>query len=562
MASTRRVLLVAGEELTRYFRGFNKRVLLFVAATGLVAALLLPGLMQRGVVPDQGIYRAEVSPGGALEGPARADRQLQIVPGLGNHMLAGDVDLSLLDTRVHYSDTERGRAAVHDFAEFAKRYYDVELNKEPNQGAAFPVRVNLLYSPRSVQGAFSPVRDFGSVAGIETGYQSVNQSVVLGQAGEPHLALVPGRVEPPFPMRSLLLTFVYLVPLNFVGQYYAGSLLAERTRRRGVLLLSTPMTGPQVLLGKTLPYLGFAVLFGAVATLFLGSGLLGFLAVLPVFSFFLIATCFGALVARSYRELTFLITTMSVALSTYLFLPAIFTQVHPIAFISPISVVAAQIRHEHVPLLSFLYSITPLSLAALVLGLLSGALYREETLFAPRRVTSKLMDALQILLPHARTFFFAGLLAIPFVFGAELFVLAFAASLPPGAAVGVFLLGVALVEEIAKSLPSLAHYRRSSQPRSPWTVGALIGMGFFLGEKISILFALIGLDLLPLGQTLLASTGVTTSLLLIFAPLALHVVTSWITSHAARAGRWMYLLGLLVAMLVHTLYNWTVIRNV
>jgi ABC-type Na+ efflux pump permease subunit len=561
MRNARRVLRVAAEEVTRYFRGFNKRVLLFIVFAGLVAALLLPGIIGRGVVPDEGIYRAEVAPGGALEAPARDDRQLQVQAGFGSRLLNDEADLALLDEDAFYADTERGRAAIHDFSEFTERYYDRTLSTEPNQTAAFPVRINLVYNARLLTP--QQFQDQSNRPDIpSSGFTTPNDSAVLQQSGSSQLELIPGRVEPPFPMRSLLLTFVYLIPLNFVGQYYAGSLLAERTLRRGVLLLSAPLTGPQVLMGKSLPYVAFAVLFSLGATIFLQAGVLAFLAIIPVFAFFLAATCFAALIARSYRELTFLITTMSVALSTYLFLPAIFTQVHPIAFISPISVVAAGIRNEAVPLLSFLYSITPLSLAALVLGLLSAAIYREETLFTPRAITSKILDAVHLSLRRRRSFFVAGLLLIPFVFGAELFVLSFAASLPLDVALGMFLIGVAVVEEIAKSLPSLAHYRRSLGPRPALLVGGLVGIGFFVAEKASLLFALIGLDLLPLGRTLLASYGVAVGFLYVLGPILLHTVTAIMTAYGARGGRATYGLALVTAIFVHVVYNWTVIANV
>ena len=62
MRNWRRVGRVGAEELTRYFRGFNRRVLVFIAFAALAAALLLPNIIDRGVVPDEGIYRAEVLP--------------------------------------------------------------------------------------------------------------------------------------------------------------------------------------------------------------------------------------------------------------------------------------------------------------------------------------------------------------------------------------------------------------------------------------------------------------------------------------------------------------------
>lgn len=551
---------VASDEAFRYFRGFNKRVLAFVLGAAAVAALLLPFLLSRGIVPDEGIYRAEVTPGSPLLDPLEADRRFEVNLGVGIRFHLGQADLFVHGTEVDYEDTERGRSAARDLAEFAQRYYDRILRDDPNQTAAFPVRINLVYQARDLSAIQASQAGGRRPLGPSDAYSNPEQSLVLQQPGEALLELVPGTVEPPFPMRSLLLTFVYLIPLNFVGQYYAGSLLMERTRQRGILLLSAPLTGPEILMGKTAPYLAFAFLYSLVATLFLQAGVLAFLATIPIFCFFFAATCFAGLLARSYRELTFFVTTMSVALSTYLFLPAIFTQVHPIAFISPISVVAAGIRNEPVPFLSFLYSVAPLFSAAVVLAILSFVLYREETLFAPRGVGAKVLDAVHLSLPRPRRFLWAGMLVLPFVFGAELFVLAFAVSLPLRLALPSFLVGVAIVEELAKALPVFAHYRRARGRFAPARLGFLMGTGFFLGEKLALLFSLVGIGLLPLGRTLLDSYGVTTSLFLVMAPWALHVATSLLTAYAARWGTTTFLVGLPLAAFVHVVYNWTVIR--
>lgn len=550
---------VAAEEARRYFRGFNRRVLVFILFAAGAGALLGPSLLERGVVPDEDLYRADVLPGSPLQAALEADRRFDVQLGAGDRFRFGEADLLVVGDQVYYADTPRGRAALRDFAEFTERYFDRVLFSESNQTAAFPVRVATVYSGRGLTA--SELADAQNAPPPPRGsFSQPNQSLVLQEPGTAQTSLLPGNVEPPFPMRSLLLTFVFLIPLNFVGQYYAGSLLQERTGQRGILLLSAPLTGPQILLGKTAPYLGVSLLFALVGAAVLGAGPLAFLATLPIFSFFLAATCLASLLARSYRELTFFVTTMSVALSTYLFLPAIFTQVHPIAFISPISVVAAGIRHEPVGWAQFLYSITPLTLAALVLAHLSARLYREETLFAPRRIGAKLLDAIHLALHRARNFLFAGALTIPFVFGAELFVLAFAVSFPPEAILYLFLIGVAVVEEIAKGLPSLAHYRRSRAPRSVLWVGPMIGVGFFVGEKLALLFSVVGLGLLPVGNALLASHGVGTGALLILAPLLVHVVTATITAFGARLGRLPFAAALLLAIALHAVYNAEVIR--
>ncbi len=569
MSDWRLVFLVAREETGRYFRGFNRRVLLFILLAAAVGAILVPPIMERGVVPDERLYRAEVTPGSPLLEPLRADRRVEVTIGRGAEYLectqyanACDIDLFVQGTDVYYLQTERGEAAVHDFAEFAERYYDERLGFEPNQTAAFPVRVNVVYQPRALGAAGIPQGPgtTGAPGSSSGSFTQPTESIVLSQSGETQLNLVPGKVEPPFPMRSLLLTFLYLVPMNFISQYYASSLLGERTRNRGVLLLSAPITGPQILLGKTLPYIAITLFLAVIITVYLGAGLLSFIAILPVLGFFLAATSFAALIARSYRELTFLVTTMSVGLSTFLFLPAIFTQVHPIAFISPISVVAAQLRDEAVPLASVIYSITPLTFAGAILALLATLMYREEMLFAPKKIVAKILDAIHLVVQGPKGFLVAGIVVLPFVFGIELFLLALSITLPLRLAIMVFLIGVATIEEIAKAIPALAHYRNSTHPRRPWVAGLTIGIGFFLGEKVGLFLSVVGLQLIPLGQTLLTNYGVSTTALLVLAPLVLHIVTATISAYAAKTGRWAVLIGIPIAIALHVFYNLQVIR--
>jgi len=57
-------------------------------------------------------------------------------------------------------------------------------------------------------------------------------------------------------------------------------------------------------------------------------------AALPIALLFLGATFVGAMLARSFKELTFVTVTISVFLTTYTFIPAVFADVNAIALIS------------------------------------------------------------------------------------------------------------------------------------------------------------------------------------------------------------------------------------
>src|SRR5688572_12666632 len=200
MPNWRLVLLVAREETGRYFRGFNRRVLLFILIAAAVGAVLFPPIMERGIVPDERLYRAEITPGSPLLEPLRADRRFEVTVGLGAKYLACEtygedaceIDLFIQGTVIHYFKTERGIAAIHDFAEFAERYYDEQLGFEENQTAAFPVRVNIVYQPRAL-GAVQGLPEEGgqgrSARPPDEDFTNPNVSLVLNQTGESQLDL-------------------------------------------------------------------------------------------------------------------------------------------------------------------------------------------------------------------------------------------------------------------------------------------------------------------------------------------------------------------------------------
>lgn len=569
------VLRIAWHESERYVRLFSRRLLLFAALTGVALGGLYPVLREHGVHPDAGIYRAEVDAASPLVPVLRSDPQFEVQVGFHGSFFQGKADLFILGTNVHYNPaSEKSRAAAQELERAARLWLERTLEGEPDADAAFPVRVNLVYEARSLATPpspppTSPAAPTPSPAGNVSSPSSPGPSPIddvanagtgpsqlVEQSGQKSLDLSPHQVNPPFPIRSLLLTFAYLVPLNFVSQFYAGSLHSERIRQRGVLLLSTPFSGAQILLGKSLPYIAVMLALSIAITLSVHATLIGFLAILPVLAFGLSSTLLIGLLARSARELTFLMVTSTVLLSSFLFLPAIFVQLPPVSFLSPMTVVAASIRGDAVALGPFLYATLPLVAAAIVLASLSIALYKEETLFAPRGMLAKLADAIHALMPRPFSLVAAGALLVPFAIGLELYVLIFATSLNLRLAFVVFLIGGAFVEEGLKLLPIHAHQSRAAPYARPsWLVGSLVGLGFFLGEKIALLFGLLGLARLPYGAPALATFGIAHVPWLLLAPLAIHVAAANVSAHFAQPRRRKLIVGWLGAGVLHASYN-------
>ena len=452
-------------------------------------------------------------------------------------------------------------------------------------------------SPATSDGSEGAVGDSGDGAGGgeerigssdgTTGGSGANLGAVGARLTGDVQGGTPSDISPPFPFESLVLAFLYIVPMNFVIQAYGSSMLSERLNRRGELLLVTPASRGDIIGGKTLPYLlgavGVATLitaalrFGNVAP---AGSHVAVLAVVPLVVLFLSATFCGAMFARSFKELTFVTVTITVTLTSYAFVPTIFTDVTPIALISPLTLVVMDLTGQPVGLSSFVFSTAPPLLTGLVLFGLGAGLYREEDMFTQRPIPLKVLDALAGGIKTRRSALKMSVVLLPLVVVAELAAVAFLFVLD-SVSLNVFgtnqSLGIVLVlavivviEELAKSLHVYAgyeHARYERTLRSALGVGALSGVGFFIGEKGLLIARLSDLESLPIGEAALQGATLPAGLplwvagLLFLLPLALHTVTAAISSVGASRGRRAYFGGLGLAIVVHFAYNFAVVST-
>ncbi|MEF8771934.1 PrsW family intramembrane metalloprotease [Halodesulfurarchaeum sp.] len=375
----------------------------------------------------------------------------------------------------------------------------------------------------------------------------------------------PTSISPPFPLESLLLAFVFLLPFNFVIQAYGSSVIAERINRRGEPLLVSPATRGDIVVGKALPYFLGSLSITAIIAALLGGGIRSVVAIAPLAALFIAATFLAGLLSRSFKELTFATVTISVVLTGYAFLPAVFAEVHPIAAISPLTIVVNELQGTPVAWQTFFFATIPATFSAAVLFMLGTGMYREEDLFTQRPLPQKALDALAAPLHSLwRVGLWTGLF-IPFVLVAELLAVATLYLLPVALSIPLLLGVIAIIEEVAKSIHVFAGFERGRfDPglRSAVSIGAISGLGFFLAEKLLAITQLVGLPNLDLGQAAFAPelVGLTPALLL-FAPLVLHTVTAVISALGARRSRRWYLLGLLVASGIHLAYNVVVVSS-
>jgi ABC-type Na+ efflux pump permease subunit len=595
------VLRIARWETFRSTAAIDRRTamlgfVVLLVAGGVAGATVATG----GVAVDRGIYRVGVATDSPYYAPV-ADSTALAARSPNPAAFEDDrLDVLIHEGQLYVQDGRKGQAALGAFRDAVRRHNARLMAAEENQSAAFPVTVTLLYLTQEELavgagggGSGSGGNGGSGIAGSGDGGASGDSGSggTSATGGQPTGAATtddgpmavpdvgggtglfattttgsPAEISPPFPFASLVLAFAFFVPMNFVIQPYGSTMLNERINRRGELLLVTPASPADIVAGKTLPYFGILAGVTTLIAVAIGGGLVSVGAVVPLAALFLAATFVGAMFARSFKELTFVTVSVSVFLTTYAFVPAIFSNVTPIALISPLTLVVRDLQGTGVTAAQYAFSTGPIYLSAAVLFLLGVGVYREEDMFTQRPVPLKFLDALDSRISSRWSMTLLSALSIPFVFVAELLAIALFYVLPVGVSIPPLLFVVAAVEEVAKSLPVYAGFEKrrfSRVPKTAVVLGALSGLGFFLGEKLTAIVQLVGLPDLALGQAAFAPAGVgpTAAVALLLAPLVLHAGTTSIAAlGASRNGRW-YAVALVVATAVHTLYNFAVVTT-
>ena len=619
-----KLLRIARWEVTKGIGEFDRgAVAVVAAAVTFVLAVSIVGLAG-GVAIEDGIYRVGVDEDSNFHVPIAADPTFAAIepdPDAveGGRLVADErYDLYIEDhgaqPRFYLASsggepTEKSRAALAALRESTDRYNDRRMFEEANESAAFPVVVSIRYVERSgteiIASDRIPEDETGSSGdtddsrgssrgGEPTGSEaqatsnaddsdegagdtndrintpSLGAFDLFGTSGT---AGAPSGIQPPFPFQSLVLAFVFVLPLNFLIQAYGSSMLSERLDRRGELLLVAPIDRSDIVLGKTLPYLlvSVAITIAVVVGLWLlggQAGPLSVIAVVPLTLLFLATTFLGAMFARSFKELTFVTVTITTVLTTYAFVPAIFAETSPVAFVSPLTLVIKDLTASSVSIGQFVFATGPPTLVAGICFLFGFGVYREEDLFTQRPIPHKALDALAGRIRRPRSVAGVVVLLVPFVFIAELLVVALLFALPVAVSIPLVFASIAVVEELAKGLPVYAgfvHARYARTPSVAVAVGAAAGVGFFIAEKLTLAVQLVGLPGSAVAdaafQTGLGTADPAVIALLAFAPLGLHVLTSILTALGASRGRSTFITGLVAAVLVHLAYNVAVVSH-
>ncbi len=599
MGALGRILGLAKHEVFRATGHADRKSAMVFLILAVIVGALTPSIMSQGVDLEAGLYRASVPQGHFLEPVLRGDSSFVVVDAANGFaaLESGDVDLFVIGKEVRADDTDKGFAALAQLEKAARAYTIALMALESDDAAAFPVRVAVAYTAQAapesstlVPGGGAPtngppplddegpaVEPRSDVQGNDAPADNPAPVAPTGNAdsnggfdffGTESRVDTPAALSPPFPFKSLLLAYVFLIPMNFVVQVYASSVVNERLNRKGESLLASPARPWEIVLGKTLPYaaLLLAVMIGLAW--FIGGSWLSVVAMLPVALAFLALEFMAALMSRSFRELTFLTVFASVFLTIFCFLPAVFSDVHPIAFISPITLVVFDLKNQAIGLGAFLYATVPLTLASITLFVLGLALFTEEGLFHPRKPFERFLEAVSRLTRHVWSPLWLTGMLVPFAFLAELVLITFLFAWPFGATLPVILLCVAIVEESVKALPAAAAFRFGTvkaTERNGLLLGLASGIGFFLMEKLVLIVSLAALLEVDAGASVFGAPALDLGVpwwLLLFFPLVLHMVTAAMSSVGAAKGKRFFRLAYVLAVVTHLLYNLAVAATI
>ena len=378
-----------------------------------------------------------------------------------------------------------------------------------------------------------------------------------GPAAATTETIIPSLTPPPAPFTQVLVALLFILPVTFISIFFTGSFMDEKVNRRLVILLSTPVTPLQIILGKLLPYTLFATAATCVIAVLTHASLPLALAIytpttLFIFAIYLMVPMFY----RTYKDTTFISMMVTTLTTAYLVFPAMFTGTSELAYMSPLTLAVKMYRGEEFGWREYLFPSLPM-LVVFGLALYAGTrLLNEEFLMGYRPIMRKAQDAIFLALNRRRPYLSIGLLsglAVPVVYVMQLVLLAIATNLPAGVMLMATLFASVLVEEVVKSMGIKVLVERGvvRSWRGLFGLAAVSALGFLVGEKLLLFTSLSAVTDSPVSGLIFNAGG------LLLVPLAAHFVFTILVSLLALKVKIRYSAALIVVAVLHALYNWT-----
>ncbi|HET91895.1 MAG TPA: ABC transporter permease [Chloroflexi bacterium] len=521
------ILIIAQREITRLrsrFRGSSRPVVaLALVGVSLVAYLTF----RQGAMRGRGLYRVGLPPAADLAIQDSRFATIAIPLPTGRSLLeAGALD-AYVDTaaaRIIHRQDDRSLYAANALKLYLEKQELARLEQEYHPDAAFPLRVQVNHFPVDPQ-------------------------------AEAEEILIPSLMTPPLPFAQVVTISLYLLPVFFVSVFFTSGLMDEKIDRRITVLMSAPVTPFQIIAGKMLPYIGFALLSVVGLTLILqGSVLLALAIFLPVILFIFSIYLMVPLVYRTFKDTTFISMLATTIITSYLVFPAMFSGLNDLSHISPLTLAVKMYRDEPFTLKEYLTSTASMYLVFAFATYIGTRILNEEYLTRFRPLYRKVSDAIYLALDRSRPHLSILLLSaclIPIVYMIQLVTLAVSLNLPIRLAIGALLIASVLIEEVAKSvgIVTLIENGDATRGREILPLSFLSALGFLVGEKL-LLYVSVSI----VSETMLSAALFNVGMLWI--PLLAHIIfTTMVCLLTHWWGIRRYLYALLIGSAVHVVYN-------
>jgi ABC-type Na+ efflux pump permease subunit len=483
---------------------------------------------RQGAIRGRGLYKIGVPPEALHIHDSRFDT-VEIDRSAGQSMLeAGIIDAYVEGDQVVYRDEEKSLYAVGALKLYLETQELERLERDYDVDTAFPLRVGVKYFPIDLT------------------------------AGDQE-TIIPSLMNPPMPFAQVVTVSLYVLPVFFISVFFTSGFMDEKTDRRITVLLSAPVTTLQIIVGKMLPYIGFALVSVIVMTLVLKGNLVLALAIfVPVVLFIFAIYLMVPLVYRTFKDTTFISMLATTVVTSYLVFPAMFSGVNDLSYISPLTLAVKMYRGQSFGLKEYLTSTASMYLVFILSTYIGARILNEEYLMRFRPLYRKVAEAVYLALNRDYPYVSITLLSlflIPIVYMIQLVILAMSLNLPIRLAIGALLVLSVIIEEVAKSvgIAVLIEKRDIRTAKAIIALAFLSAFGFLAGEKL-LLYASVGI----VSESTLSAAILGAGKLWI--PLVAHFVfTGLVCLLTHHFGVKRYPWALLAGSVVHVMYNLAVL---
>lgn len=572
-------------------------VLVLLAAAAIVAFFVY----QQGMILSRDFYIVGVAP----SAPEINDQRFHIIraaPRDGGIMLNNRrIDIYVTGTAIFSREDDRSQYAVGAIKTYLEKRELARIGAEYPLNQAFPLRVEVNYlkapagtaasavsladivsqasqlTKQSGQASGAPVQD---IAGDNAPSKVPADTAALPNLTDEEVSrqlaalrtdqlspqfkaefasnkqiIIPSLMEPPIPLAQVLLAFAYMLPIFFISIFFTSGFIEEKLGRKINVLLSTPVTPLQVIIGKMLPYVGYSLLVVILITLVLRGNMLMALAIfLPVILFIFAIYLGVALQYRSYRDQTFFSLVAVTGITGYLVFPAMFVGINDLSYVSPLTLAVQMYRDVPVTPYQYMLSAVPMLLIFVLAVTVGTRVFNEEYLLSFRPLHVKIREAIFFAMDKKHLAISAAifsLLFIPVVFMLEMGVITLSINLPRTLALGLCIFICVIIEEFAKSLTVSVTIERGLVKK--WTqvlwLAVISAVFFFIGEKLLLFMSL----------KVISESVFTTAIFagnLLWLPLLVHAVcTATVCLLTYKGSINSYPLAVLAGSIIHGIYN-------